>query len=131
MYSSEERAGIGMYAVHHKITAAKRRYSKKRFGTVLNESTLHAFKVRYLHELSKTPGVSVRELPSKKRGRPVLLGEKMDVMVQQYVEKIRSKGGTINTDIVKSGAHSILETLDKTRFGGPARMNSAMSLEKF
>lgn len=42
----------------------------------------------------------------RKRGRPVLLGEKMDVTVQEYVEMMRNKGGTISTVIVMSGARN-------------------------
>ena len=50
------------------------------------------------------------------------------MMVRQYIESIRAKGGTINTDIVISGARGILETLDRTRlskFGGPATLTTA------
>ena len=54
------------------------------------------------------------KLPVKKRGRKVVLGEKMDSMVQQYILKLRPKGATINTAIVIPGAKGILQSQDRT-----------------
>ena len=53
---------------------------------------------------------NVSELPEKKRGRKLLLGDKLDKMVQQYVYMLREKGCTINTTIVISGARGILKS---------------------
>ena len=64
----------------------------------------------------------------KKRGRKFLLGEKMDSMVQQYIQRIREMGGVINTAIVISSAKGILMSQDRTRlveFGGPATLTPA------
>ena len=58
----------------------------------------------------------------------MLLGRKMDVMVQEYVEKLRQNGGVISTDIVKSGARGILQSLDRTslsEYGGHVTLSTA------
>ena len=70
----------------------------------------------------------VTELNPKKRGRPVVLGKKMDDVVQQYISKLRKCGSPINTAVVISGARGILKSMDRTRlaeFGGPATLTKA------
>ncbi len=39
--------------------------------------------------------LSVNILPFKKRGRPLLLGDKLDKAVQNYIIKMREKGAPI------------------------------------
>ena len=127
VYTVRERAKIGKYAADHGVVAARRWYSAQG-GTKLNESTIRVFKQKYLQELSKKPDVPVQALYLRKRGRPVLLGRKMDVMVQEYVEKLRQNGGVISTDIVKSGARGILQSLDRTslsEYGGHVTLSTA------
>ena len=63
----------------------------------------------------------IMKLQAKKRGRHVLLGEKLDGFVQKYVLQVRERGGAINTAMVVAGAKGIIESLDKTRlveYGG-------------
>ena len=58
----------------------------------------------------------------------MLLGRKMDVMVQEYVEKLQQNGRVISTDIVKSGARGILQSLDRTslsEYGGHVTLSIA------
>ena len=35
-------------------------------------------------------------LPTRKRGRPVLLGEKLDETIQMYIRKSRESGGAVS-----------------------------------
>ena len=59
-----------------------------------------------------------------------MLGDKIDVMVQQYIHKLRVKGCSINTATVISGARGILKSQDKmslAEFGGPATLTPAWS----
>ena len=98
----------------------------------INESAVRRFKEAYLKERSRKrqvedDDVSVNELPVKKRGRKVVLGTKMDNMVQQYILKLRETGSVINTADVISGARGILQSQDRTRlaeFGGPATLTT-------
>ena len=56
-------------------------------------------------------------LPEKKRGRHVLLGERLDEFVRKYmyVLKVREQGGAVNTTLVVAGAKGIVHSLDRTR----------------
>ena len=58
----------------------------------------------------------------KKRGRPLLIGKKLDEAVQQYILKLREHGCAINTVMVLAVARVIVKSMDKTRlskYGGP------------
>ena len=107
---------------------AKRKYSKK-LDVNLNESTVRGFKAAYLEEAARKrkaeDDTSISELPTKKRGRPPLLGEKLDMIVQNYIMKMRHNKVTINTAIVIASAKGIVESMDRTRlsqYGGPATL---------
>ena len=130
-FSPRERAVIGKYAAESGVLAAKRKFSQK-LGKNISENTIRGFKVCYETELSRKRSagedLSVKVLPPNKRGRPLMLGEKLDFMVQKYILKTRENGGTINTDIVISVAMGILKALDRTRlaeYGGPATLTKS------
>ena len=44
--------------------------------------------------------IAVKEMPSKERGRPVLLGNELDQQVQAYLVKLRESGHAVNSSIV-------------------------------
>ena len=54
------------------------------------------------------------ELPGKKRGRSVILGEKIDAIVQKYILTLRERGGAICTAIVIAGANETVKSMDRT-----------------
>lgn len=58
---------------------------------------------------------SLEKLPVKKQGRPPLLGENLDLMVQSYLRKIREAGGAVTSNIVCAAACGIIMTIDKTK----------------
>ena len=71
--------------------------------------------IRYLSELSKvkeSAGIGeelvVHELPMKPRGRPPLLGVKIDNDLQALIKAMRSKGATINSAIVIATGKGLL-----------------------
>lgn len=69
---------------------------------------------------------SVTSLPPQKRGRPFLLGKKLDSMLQMYLRKIRDGGGRVSTRIVSAAARGLLLSYDRSRleeFGGSLRLN--------
>ena len=53
---------------------------------------------------------SVKELPEKKRGRPLLLGDKLDGQVKSYIGYLREKGAAVNTAIVVGIAQGIVKS---------------------
>lgn len=69
---------------------------------------------------------SVNSLPLQKRGRPFLLGNKLDSMLQMYLGKIRDGGGSVSTRIVTAAARGLLLSYDRAKleeFGGSLRLN--------
>lgn len=79
-YSAKERASIGRYAAQHGPTAAARHFSKL-LGHPVPESTARKFRNLYRTELETNRKrhaeslPSISELPPKKRGRPLLIGD--------------------------------------------------------
>ena len=60
-------------------------------------------------------------LPRRKRGRPVLLGQELDSLVQMYLRKVREGGGAVSARIVKAAARGILLKYNRSmlvEFGG-------------
>ena len=43
-------------------------------------------------------------LPPKKRSRPVLLGQKLDSLVQLYLKKVRERGGVVSARVAMAAA---------------------------
>ena len=65
-------------------------------------------------------------LPTKKRGRLLLLGENFDHQIQMYLRKIREQGGKITAAVVVAAARGIIMVTDKNRlveFGGYVNPN--------
>ena len=94
-HSEEEKATIGKYASEHEVAKTVRHFK----GKNLKESSVRDWKKAYEKELNKKclcakPGVEilVTSLPSKKRGRPPLLGEKLDKYLQEIIVHMRSRG---------------------------------------
>ncbi len=124
-YSPQEKAEIGGYVINHGVMRAVRHSSRKHEGS--NESTVHSFRTLYREVMLKKrqagESLVVRELPSKQRGRPVLIGKKLDDMVQDYILSVRVGGGMINTPIVIAGSQGIVKTIDRSmlvEYGGSA-----------
>ena len=116
-----EQAQVTKYAVENGNQAAIRRYSKE-FSIEIKESTLSTWKSKYLAEIERrhkeglcaTSGeIVVSSLPSKKRGRPLLLGEILDKQVQCYICATRDAGGTITTTVVLAAGEAIVRNSNK------------------
>ena len=104
-----QRAKIAKYASECGNTAAVRHFNKD--FPFLGESTVRVFKKQYIAELKKKKhGEDVTELVSKKRGRPLTLGE-LDAKVQQYVKALRKAGTPVNARIVLAAAKGIVKLL--------------------
>ena len=62
----------------------------------------------------------VTDLPAKKRGRPLLLGD-LDAKVQQYLQKVREGGGIASAAIAVAASRAIVADYDRSmlcEFGG-------------
>ena len=121
MYDPRLHLQIARYASLHGLSAAATYFSRK-LGQNVRTSTIHCMKLAYQHEIRKNRASGSNEvldtLPYKKQGRPVLLGEKFDGMVQAYIRRVHEAGGSISSQVVTS--------MDKTKlreFGGHVELN--------
>ena len=114
--TQREKAEIGKNAAEHGVASTLRKFAKKHPG--LKKSTVKLWQDAYKKELKikvRDPGnaiIEVEELPMKKRGRPFLLGEKLDQQVKQYVTTLRENGAVINTSIVVACAAGVVKSED-------------------
>ena len=78
----------------------------------LKESMVCGWRDEYLHQLRdgkrKGEDLEVSELPLKKIGRPLLLGEDIDKQVQAYLMKLCEVGGVVNSAIAGASARGII-----------------------
>ncbi len=122
-YSSSEKAHIAKFALENGVVKAAHKFS-------INESTVRNFKKMYIEERNRkrTAGedyTMIDTLPSKKRGKPLIVGERIDAAIQEYVLEVRRHNGSINTAVVCAGARGLLKSMDATRlaeYGGPATL---------
>ena len=91
-YTPSQRFEIGNYSSQNGAAAAAR-YLSRKYKCTVSESTVKSIKKDYMKELRKRPrrnnGEVTASLPTKKRGRKLLLGEDLDSKVQLYLKKIR------------------------------------------
>ena len=95
-------------------------YYARHFPTIpLKETSVRRFKSQYQSLLSKKkrPGEcsqddEICELPSKKMGRPLLIGDEADKQLQEYVRYLRATGAAVNTAVVIASAEGILLSKD-------------------
>lgn len=112
-YTAEERAAIGKYTVENGPAKACRHFSKT-LGRTLPESTARKLKKEYLAKLkeqvrdSSSSVEPIRLLPTKKQGRPLLLGQELDQVIQEVIRDIRRSGGVVNTTIVVATTRGVI-----------------------
>ena len=123
-YTDEQRAELGKYAFDNGPTNAARHFTDT-WGIPINESTARRLKAEYFDKLneeikeqkkkgqaSETEPIIIKKLPTKDRGRPLLLGEELDAAVQEYVESLRKVNGSVNTLVVMGAAEGIVGARD-------------------
>ena len=80
------------------------------------------WKAKYISELNRKRAIEdfepsgkilIQSLPSKKRGRPLLLGSELDEQVKSYIKDIREKGGGIDTTVLIASAEAMVKKVDK------------------
>ena len=81
-FTDQQRAAIGKYAAECGNAAALRKYHRE--VPDHGESTVRLFKKRYLEQLRASPNTEVTSIASRKRGRPLALGD-VDQDVQKFI----------------------------------------------
>ena len=115
-YDPTTRAQIGEYTYNNGPTAAVRHFSMV-LAYRIPESTTRKFRDAYVTELKKqhnsdsSDPLRVQTLPTKPRGRPLMLGDLDDV--KEYIKQLRTAGGVVSTAVVMAAARGII--LSKNR----------------
>ena len=124
--TDEERAKIGGYAANFGATEAIRHF--KRDYPDLKESTVRGWKNDYRDLESKSLGsrkrssTAIQQLPTKCRGRPLLIGDHLETEVCLLIEALRKDGTAVNTEVVIGTAIGVVTSYDAnllTKNGGP------------
>ena len=111
--SAEDKAKIGKYATENGVTASLRHFRRSDDFSDLKESTVRGWMNAYKKQLGKTFTDLVTELPDKKRGRPLLIGEDLEDQVITFLKQVRSCcGGWINAPIALAAAKGIVMNKD-------------------
>lgn len=124
-FSEEDKVVIAKYASEHGVAKAVRHFQ----GKSVKESSVRDWKRIYEKELkdkrkNATPGetIEITSLPSKKQGRPPLLGYKLDQLLQERIISIRKRGTPISSHMVIGVARGLLLKHNRSflnDFGGP------------
>ena len=100
-YTKEQQVAIGKYASLNGNPAAVRHFSKQ-LNVKLKITSVQTWKTKYLAELNhkrkagETDDLTVKSLPVKKCGRPLLLGEKLDSQIKSYIQALCEGGDDIH-----------------------------------
>jgi len=124
-YTPEQRLEMGQYGALHGASRAAKHFSKK-FDRQINESSIRGMIKSYQKQLKTKNNNDLTTLPPLKRGRPVLLGDKLDNAVINHVKAIRNEGGVVNSAIVIATARGILKDTNRGLLeenGGPISLN--------
>ena len=108
VYSDKDRFLIGKNASIYGTASTVRRW-KKTYPHI-NESTVRGFKKRYeaqIQDENRKKKSPKKVIVTKFRGRPCLLGSKIDPLVQKYLKATRYKGGIVNTTVAIATAKAL------------------------
>ena len=67
----------------------------------------------------------IKKLPTKAQDRPLLLGEKLDQAVQEYINNLRKVGRSVNSVIVLAAANGIVAAKDRSLLCGHLELTKA------
>jgi hypothetical protein len=126
-FTPDQQAAIGKYAAVHGNQAAIQHFSKD-LEVELKTNSVQSWKRKYQAEVDRrrkageAGDIRVQALPVKKRGRPLLLGGKLDSEVKSYIRAVREGGGVVTTSITVAAATAIVRKADRNllaEHGGP------------
>ena len=113
-YTDQQCFQIGKYASENGSTASVRKYPTD--FPKINESTVRGFKKHYEEELhrAKKMGREVsKNLPIEKQGRPLLLGDTLDTLVQKHIRAQSNRGNMVTRSMAVSTAKVLMRRYPK------------------
>ena len=108
-YMPEDCYKIRKYGNENGPAAAVRKF-KSRFPK-LNESTVRSLRQKYQYELTRSKQkdtILEPRIPREPTERPLLLGNKIDAMVQKYIIASGNRGNVISRSIATSTAKTLI-----------------------
>ena len=114
--SAEKKAEIGKRAAEHGVLATVHYYASK-LPDPLKESSVRTWKNAYTAQLLRLrkegkDSPMVKELPTKRRGHPFLLGDEVEIQVRAYLKVLRANVTVVNTTIAIGCAEGIIRNKD-------------------
>jgi len=114
--TAEQRTTIGKYTAQCGIVNAIHHFTAEFQKGALKESTVLGWKKAYLTEIQSQQrdgkDLLFTELPAKKIGRPLMLGEAMDKKLQWYLLDLNKVGGVVNAEIAIASGKGLVRKKD-------------------
>ena len=115
--TAAQKYQVGKRAAEFGTTNTIRYYARRFPGIPLKETSVRRFKSQYQSllkdkKLGDCLQDEVFELPRKKMGRPLLIGDEADKELQEYVHYLRATETAVNTAVVIASAVEILLSKD-------------------
>ena len=111
--TAEQKATIGKYAAEHGFVNAIRHFVPDFPEGALKENTVRGWKKAYLSEIQSQrragKDLSVTELPTKKLGHPLLLGETLEKKLRAYLIDLGKVRGVVNAEIAMASAKGLVK----------------------
>lgn len=107
-YNQETKAAIGKYAQLHGNKRAVSKFSES-LGFTLSEATVRNFKREVRKQVKGGQDLDdISSIPTKKRGRPLLLPEDIDELARKCIENLRACGSPVSSSIVLAATKGIV-----------------------
>ena len=126
---AEMQVKIALYACKCGNKAAMEHFTCQLCFNV-KHSSVSKWEMKYLAEVKRRAKIGesavVKCLPVKKRGRLLLIGEKLNGKVKAYIRAIRDIGGVVTTTITIAAGKAIVSTVDRSLLienGAPATLS--------
>ena len=126
-----QQTQIARYAFAHGNKEAIRYYTKQYCVPEIADSSVSTWKAKYTEEMKRkrkagefelNGEVVVHSIPSKRRGRPLLIGDELDEQLKVYVRELRARRAGIDTTVLIACGEAIVSRVDKKLLkvhGGP------------
>ena len=116
-----QQAQIARFAFAHGNKEAIRYYTKQYCVPEIAESSGSTWKAKYTEEMKRkwiagefepNGEVVVHSIPSKKQGRPLLIGNELEEQLKLYVMELRARRASIDTTVLIACGEAIVRRVD-------------------
>ena len=126
-YDDDIRTEIGKHAMRYGNKSAVDKFSRS-LGFPLPEATVRNFKRELQSQIKRGEWFDDVHVAVKKRGRPLLLPEEIDVLTKKYIHTLRVNGAPVSSSIIIVAAQGIITHYDQSllkMFGGSIELKKS------